>query len=342
MTIINTDSFKKITLSDATLRDGNHALSHAISLEQIERYARAADIAGIDMIEVGHGNGLGASSLQLGRSKESNQDMLACARQAIKHAKLSIHIIPGFGKLSDLDSAMHAGVDIFRVAAHCTEADITQRYIKYLVEAGKEAHGVLMMSHAATKEILLQEALKMESYGASAIILMDSAGAYLPHDVTTKVGWLKAHLHIPIGFHAHNNLGLAVANSLAAAEAGASILDATIKALGAGAGNTPLEVLVAVLEKANYLISTSFENIARLAESAEEFLIKTSPSLQLRHIASGIYGVFSGFDKPVLRAAAHYGLRVENIYRELGNRKVLAGQEDLIIDVCETLIMRKF
>lgn len=330
-------SIINVTISDPTLRDGNHAVGHKITLEQIKKYAKAADQAGIEIIEVGHGNGLGASSLQLGFAAHDDRDMLRCAREQISTSKLGVHIIPGFGKLSDIKTAMEEGVDIFRVAAHCTEADTTERYINYLTEHRKESHGVLMMSHMATKERLLDESLKMKAYGAKAIILMDSAGAYTPIDTASKISWISDHVGIPVGFHAHNNLGLSIANSIAAVQSGASIIDATIKGFGAGAGNTSLEVLIAVLNKYGYKTKANLNDILNLADSAEQFLVKKLPFVQARNISSGINGVFSGFDKHVMQAAKKYKLQEQDIYRELGKRKVVAGQEDIIIDVCETL-----
>jgi 4-hydroxy 2-oxovalerate aldolase len=330
----------EVTISDPTLRDGNHAVGHKITLEQIKKYAKAADQSGVAIIEVGHGNGLGASSLQLGFAAHSDRDMLRCAREQISTAKLGIHIIPGFGKLSDIKIAMEEGVDIFRVAAHCTEADTTERYINYLSEHGKESHGVLMMSHMASKETLLYESLKMQAYGAKAIILMDSAGAYTPIDTTSKVSWISDHVEIPVGFHAHNNLGLSIANSIAAVQSGASIIDATIKGFGAGAGNTSLEVLIAVLGKYGYKTKANLNDILNLADSAEQFLVKKSPSIQTRNISSGINGVFSGFDKHVMEAAKKYKLNEQDIYKELGKRNVVAGQEDIIIEVCEAFQIR--
>jgi len=329
-----------ITISDPGLRDGNHAIAHQLSLEQIRRYAQIADQSGIDIIEVGHGNGLGASSLQLGLAPHSDKDMLRCAREHIQNAKLGIHIIPGFGRLSDLDLAMDEGVDIYRVAAHCSEADTTERYIDHLIKHGQEAHGALMMSHMASKDSLLVEARKMASYGAKAVILMDSAGAFIPLDVSETVSWLTAHLDIAIGFHAHNNLGLSIANSIAAVQAGASMLDATIKGFGAGAGNTPLEVLIAVLEKYAYKTRATLDRVLDLADQAEDFLVKKTPSINSRNICSGIHGIFSGFDKPVALAAIQYQLLERDIYRELGKRKIIAGQEDMIMDICESLLVR--
>jgi 4-hydroxy 2-oxovalerate aldolase len=254
-----------ITLSDATLRDGNHAIRHQLILEQFSRYAAAADDAGIDIVEVGHGNGLGASSCLLGRAMHMDTEMLAAARANLRRSRLGIHFIPGFRKTSDIDLAAACGVDVFRVATHCSEADLSAQFIRQVKQAGKIAHGVLMMSHMADAAQLLQQSRLMQSYGADAIVLMDSAGFSTPDLVKKKVTCLVESLTMPVGYHAHNNLGLAVANSIAAVESGATIIDASIRGFGAGAGNTQLETLVAVRERYGYRTGTDFARTATLA-----------------------------------------------------------------------------
>lgn len=332
----------KILISDSTLRDGSHAVGHQLNSHQVAVYAAAAEAAGIPIVEVGHGNGLGASSLQLGESLISDNEMLISARKHLTNSKLGILIIPGFATINkDLSRAIEAGVDVVRVASHCTEADITERHITYARQKGKEVYGVLMMSHMAPKEMLVDEALKMELYGAEGVILMDSAGAYLPNDVTEKVSALVNKLRIPIGFHAHNNLGMAVANSIAAVEAGATILDGTMRGFGAGAGNAQLEVLVAVLEKMGYSTGIDLYKILDAADIAEKEMIKVIPSIKSESIVSGLSGVFSGFLKPVNRIAQKYGVDPRDIFFELGRRQVVAGQEDLIIEVAQELSHRR-
>lgn len=328
----------KILISDPTLRDGSHAIRHQLTVEQIASYAKAAEIAGIPIVEVGHGNGVGASSLQLGESKISDELMLKTARQHLKNSKLGIHVIPGFATINrDLRTALDYGVDVVRIASHCTEADITERHISYVRQQGKEVYGVLMMSHMASKETLVDEARKMEAYGAEGIILMDSAGAYLPQDVTEKIEYIVDKLTIPVGFHAHNNLGLAVSNSILAIQAGATILDGTAKGFGAGAGNTPLEVLVAVLEKMGYSTGINLYKMLDAAELVEEQLLEVVPSIKSTSIVSGLAGVFSAFSIPVNRIAKQYHVDPRDIFFELGRRKVIGGQEDLIIEVAAQL-----
>jgi 4-hydroxy 2-oxovalerate aldolase len=328
---------KAITISDPTLRDGNHAAKHQINLEQIAAYTKMADEVGIDIVEVGHGCGLGGSSLQFGRSLHSDQEILRCARNQLKHSKLGIHIIPGIGRKSDVDIAITEGVDVFRVGSHCTEADTTRNLIEYINKKDKVVFGVLMMSHMADESLLLKEAAKMVSYGAHGIILMDSAGALTPIDVKNRVSTLM-QLSVAIGFHAHNNLGLSVANSVAAVESGATIVDGTARGYGAGAGNTPIELLAVVLDKLNYKINVDCNKILDAADYTEKHLIDKTPSNTTSTIASGLNGVFSGFAKHVEKAANDNGLDTKIIYRELGKRKVVAGQEDVIMDVVQSLL----
>ena len=330
-----------ILISDATLRDGNHAIAHQMSKEQIAEYCRLADSAKIPIVEVGHGNGIGASSLQLGEAKTSDAVTLETARDNLKDSLLGIHVIPGFATIKkDLEPAIKIGVDVVRVAAHCSEADVTERHIKFAREAGKTVYGVLMMSHMLSPTLLAEEASKMESYGAETIIFMDSSGNYLPGDVTERVKALLAQLSIPVGFHAHNNLGMAVANSLAAVEAGATMLDGCIRGFGAGAGNTQLEVLVAVLHRLHYKTGIDFYKLLDLADLAEEKLLPKVPTISSVSVVSGLAGVFSGFMKPVTRIAKEYEVEPRDIFFELGRRKVVAGQEDMIIEVAQELSKR--
>lgn len=329
---------KKILISDPTLRDGNHAVRHQLTRESFVSYCRAAEAAGVPIIEVGHGNGLGASSLLVGECKLSDEEILSISRANLKLSKLAIHVIPGFCTIkSDLARAVDLGVDIFRVGAHCTEADITDRHIAYARNSGKVAYGVLMMSHMASPEILLEEAKKMESYGAEAIVIMDSAGAYFPDDVTNRIITLVEGLSIPVGFHGHNNLGMAVINSIAAVQAGATIIDGSIRGFGAGAGNTQLEVLVAVFERLGFETGIDLYKILDAADLAEKEFNPLAPFSTPISIVSGLAGVFSGFAKQVARTAEEYQVDPRDIFFELGKRKAVAGQESLIIEVAHQL-----
>lgn len=333
---------KSVLISDPTLRDGNHAIQHQLSQEQIAAYCKAADAAGIPIVEVGHGNGIGASSLQLGESKTPDEVALRTARENLTRSKLGIHMIPGFATIEkDLKRALELGVDVVRVAAHCTEADLTERHIGYVREKGRTVYGVLMMSHMVSPEVLAEEAKKMEMYGAEGFIFMDSSGHYLPKDVTDRVNALRRVLSIPVGFHAHNNLGMAIANSVAAVEAGAVMLDGCARGFGAGAGNAQLEVLVAVLARMGYETNIDLYKCLDAGDLAEKLLMKEIPTIKSTSVVSGLYGVFSGFMKPVDRIAKQYNLDARDIFAELGRRKIIAGQEDIILEIATDLAKKQ-
>lgn len=334
---------RKIHIHDVSLRDGSHAISHQLTKEQIISYCIAANNAGIATMEVGHGNGLGASSIQVGLSRLTDEEMLRTAKENLTSTKLAVHVMPGFATINkDINNAFDWGVDLLRVACHCTEADITERHISYARERGKEVIGALMMTHMASKETLLEEALKMQTYGAEGVVLYDSAGAYLPNDVKDKISFLVTNINIPVGFHAHNNLGLAIANSLTAIESGAQIIDGAIRGFGAGAGNAQLEVLVAVLKKMEYETGISLYKILDAAEIAQNKILQEIPTINNLSIISGLSGVFSGFAKHVSRIAKEYGLDPRDIFVELGKQKVIAGQEDLIVQVAIDIIKCNF
>ncbi|WP_043229581.1 4-hydroxy-2-oxovalerate aldolase [Pseudomonas sp. CF161] len=329
---------KKILITDPTLRDGNHAVGHKLNSESYAAYCAAAEAAGVPIVEVGHGNGLGGSSMLVGEGRLCDQEILNIARQNLSNSRLAIHVIPGFCTIKkDLSKAVGLGVDVFRIAAHCTEADVTERHMKYIRQANKEAWGILMMSHMATPEILLEEAKKMESYGAQAIVIMDSAGAQLVDDVRARIATLVNGLSIPVGFHGHNNLGMALVNSITAVQEGATILDGTIRGFGAGAGNTQLEVLVGVLHKLGFETGIDLFKILDAASMAEKELNFVAPTISAISLVSGLAGVFSGFAKPVARAAIEYGVDPREIFFNLGKRKAVAGQESLIIEVAREL-----
>lgn len=328
----------QILISDPTLRDGNHAVRHQLSEEQIRSYATAANAARVPIVEVGHGNGLGASSLQVGESRLSDREMLRIARQQLTDVRLGVFGIPGFATAEDdLDVAIEEGADVFRVGAHCTEADLTKRHITYLRGLDKRVYGVLMMAHMATADRLVEEAHKLESYGAHGVIVMDSAGALMLDDVRRRVATLVAGTSLAVGFHGHENVSLGVANSLAAVEEGATILDGTARGFGAGAGNTPLEVLVAVLDRLGYETGIDLYAMLDAAELAERELVQVSPTTDSVTIVSGLAGVFSGYSTPVRRIAAQFRVDPRDILFALGRRSVIAGQEDVILEVASTL-----
>ena len=333
---------RKIFISDPTLRDGNHAVGHQITADQVEAYAAAADATGVAVIEVGHGNGLGASSLQVGESLLSDAEMISIARKHIHRSKLGVFCLPSFATINkDLRPAVDLGADVIRVGSHCTEADVTQRHMEFARSQGKDVYGSLMMIHMATVEQLAVECKKMASYGAQGVILMDSVGGLLPVDVKRMVEWIVPRLSIPLGFHAHNNLGMAVANSIMAIEAGASICDGTARGFGAGAGNTPIEILVAVLQKLGYETGMDLYSTLDASDVAERTLLRTYPKISPLSIVSGLAGVFSGFAKHVERVSVQYGVDPRDVFFELGRKKVVAGQEDMIIEVAMSLLGKK-
>lgn len=314
---------------DLTLRDGSHAISHQLTAKMIEEYCIFAEDAGIEVIEVGHGNGLGASSLLIGESLLTDFEMISLAKKHLKNTKLSVHIIPGLATITrDIDQAIDLGVDIFRIASHCTEASLTKTHIEYLCNKGKTVFGVLMMSATCSIDILYQEASKMKSYGASSIIIMDSTGSFMPCDVTDRIKSL-VNLKIPIGFHGHNNLYMAVANSLAALESGASIIDVTLRGFGAGAGNTPLEIMA-------FLHESPMINKNKILEYCDKFQ-QPVPLCKPINILTSKYKLFGGFEKHILNASEKYNISYINIIHEISKHSLTAGQEDFIYIIADSL-----
>jgi 4-hydroxy 2-oxovalerate aldolase len=333
---------RTLTITDVTLRDGNHAASHQLGAAEAKLYCPIVDAAGVQIVEVGHGNGLGASSLQLGESKDCDADFLTAARSSLKKAKLGVFIIPGFATIEkDLVGAINIGADVVRVASHCTEADITERHVRYVRDAGCTPLGVLMMSHMVSASELLEQARKSESYGAEAVIIMDSSGNYLPGDVTERISTLVDGLNVAVGFHAHGNLGMGIANSVAAIEAGATYIDGSARGFGAGAGNAQLEVLVAVLQRLGIETGIDLMKLLDAVDAAESSFINPVPYVSSVSLVSGLAGVFSGFAKPVKRVAAQFQVDPRDVFFELGRRKAVGGQEDLILEVASDLAKLK-
>jgi len=332
----------QILFFDSTLRDGSHAVDHQLSVANIKNYCSQIDAAGLYSIIVGHGNGLGASSLQVGLAAVSDAEMLKTARKELKRTKLGVFLIPGFGTIKDdIQPAIDIGVDVFCVASHCTEADVTKQHIEFLSKKNKEAYGILMMYHMAPKERLLHEALKMQSYGAKGVILMDSAGASIPEMVSETISYLAQNIEIKLGFHAHNNLGLAISNSLIAIQNGALIIDGTLRGFGAGAGNCQIEVLIGLLSKMGISTELDLYRMMDVSENIVSKLMKMPQEISSVSLISGIAGVFSGFANHVKKAAERFKVDPRDIFIELGRRKMVAGQEDFIVDVAMYLASRK-
>ena len=327
-----------IIITDSSLRDGNHSVKHTISLNSIKKYCKAADKAGIPIVEVGHGNGLGASSLLIGNSTHTDKDMLTTARKNLPNSKLGVHTIPGIATIEkDIKPAIDLGVDVFRVATHCTEATLSKSHIDYLSKTNKEVIGVLMMTALATTEELLDNALIMQDFGAQAVIIMDSTGTYLPIEVEERIGALTNALTIPVGFHAHNNLNYAIHNSIVAIQCGATYIDACIRGFGAGAGNAPLEVLLPVLDKYGYSVDIDFKKVINEADNVLNYLVPKVPVSAPVNILTGLNKLFSGFEKPIIKASKLNDIEYSSLIFELGNRKLVAGQEDLILEVAQKL-----
>ena len=327
-----------IIITDSSLRDGNHSVKHTINLDSIKRYCQAADKAGIPIVEVGHGNGLGASSILIGPATHTDAEMLSTARKNLPNSKLGVHVIPGLATVEkDIKPAIDLGVDVFRIASHCTEATITKSHIDYLSKTNKQVIGVLMMTALASAKELLDNAQIMQDYGAQAIILMDSTGTYLPSDVEERVSLLVDVLDIPVGFHAHNNLNYAIHNSIIAIQNGATYIDACIRGFGAGAGNAPLEILLPVLDKYGYSVDINFNQIIKEADNVLDYLVPKVPVSAPVNILTGLNKLFSGFERPIIKASKLNNIEYSSLIFELGNRKLVAGQEDLILEVAQQL-----
>lgn len=332
---------QKILFFDSTLRDGSHAIAHQLSRENVRDYCKIIDDAGLEVIIVGHGNGLGASSLQVGLSALTDTEMLKTAKKYLKKTKLGVFLIPGFGTIRDnLEPALKTGVDLVCVGCHCTEADTTRQHIEYVIKAGREAYGVLMMYHMISKELVLEEALKMQEYGAQGVILMDSAGASTPKMVKETVELLVNKLKVRVGFHGHNNLSLAVSNSVLAIESGASIIDGTSRGFGAGAGNCQQEVLAGLLSMIGVETGLDLYKLMDASDLISKIQIRPV-EISTESLSSGMAGVFSAFGPPVKRAAAKFKVDSRDIFKELGRRKMVGGQEDFIVDIAAKLAAKK-
>jgi len=326
-------------LVDMTLRDGMHAVDHQFTPDQMAEVAGALDAADMDVVEVSHGDGMGGSSINYGVSAADTEAYLDAVAPELTDTELSVLLLPGIGTVEDLDLAADHGADICRIATHVTEADISEEHFEYVNERGLEANGLLMLSHMAPPETVLEQAKLMEEYGAEAVYVMDSAGALLPQDVRDRVGLLTDELSIDVGFHAHNNLGLAIGNTLAALDEGAVTVDGCLRGLGAGSGNAQMEVLVGALDRAGYDVGPDLYGVM---DAAEDVLLPmldddTMPELDNDSLLLGYAGVYSSFLRHARRAGEQYGVDPRDIIVELGEMEVVGGQEDLITDVADRL-----
>ncbi|WP_010194153.1 4-hydroxy-2-oxovalerate aldolase [Bacillus sp. m3-13] len=324
---------RDVWITEVALRDGSHAISHQFTIDQVKSVAKALDDANVPVIEVSHGDGLGGSSLQYGLSLTNEMDLISAATEVVTKAKIAVLLLPGIGTVQHLKEAASRGAKIVRIATHVTEADVSKQHISFAKELGLEAVGFLMMSHMAPTEKLLEQASLMESYGADVVYVVDSAGALLPHQVKERVHCLRNSLDVPIGFHAHNNLSLAVANSLVAIEQGATRIDGSIRCLGAGAGNTQTEVLVSVLDRLNIQTGIDVYKMMDVAEEIVAPILQKPQEITREGLLLGYAGVYSSFLVHANKAAKQFKVDAKDILIELGKRKVVGGQEDMIVDI---------
>jgi 4-hydroxy-2-oxovalerate/4-hydroxy-2-oxohexanoate aldolase len=329
----------RVTVHDMTLRDGMHPKRHQMTLDQMKAVACGLDAAGIPLIEVTHGDGLGGSSVNYGFPAHTDEDYLSAVIPLMKRAKVSALLIPGIATVDHLRMAKDLGVNTIRVATHCTEADVSEQHIGLARQLDMDTVGFLMMAHMNTPEGLVSQARLMESYGANCIYVTDSAGYMLPDDVRVRLSAVRQALQpeTELGFHGHHNLAMGVANSIAAVECGASRIDAAAAGLGAGAGNTPMEVLVAVCDRMGIETGVDVYRISDVAEDLVVPMMDHPIRIDRDSLTLGYAGVYSSFLLFAKRAEKKYRVPARDILLELGRRGMVGGQEDMIEDTAITM-----
>ncbi|MGJ7917831.1 4-hydroxy-2-oxovalerate aldolase [Massilia sp. LXY-6] len=330
---------QRITLHDMTLRDGMHPKRHQMTLQQMKDVARGLDRAGVPLIEVTHGDGLGGASVNYGFPRHTDAEYLMAVIPLLQQAKVSALLIPGIGTADHLLNARELGVHTIRVATHCTEADVSEQHITLARKLGMDTVGFLMMSHMASPEKIVEQARLMESYGANCVYCTDSAGYMLPEDVKQRIGRLRESLKpdTEIGFHGHHNLAMGVTNSVVAVEYGATRIDAAAAGLGAGAGNTPMEVFVAVCKRMGIETGVDLFAITDVAEDLVVPMMDQLVRIDRDSLTLGYAGVYSSFLLFAKRAEAKYKVPARDILVELGRKGMVGGQEDMIEDTALTL-----
>ncbi|MDX9766550.1 MAG: 4-hydroxy-2-oxovalerate aldolase [Ectothiorhodospiraceae bacterium] len=326
---------RKVTVHDMSLRDGMHPKRHQISLEQMIAIASGLDQAGVPMIEVTHGDGLAGASVNYGFPAHSDEEYLRAVRPHVKNAKISALLLPGIGTVNELKMAHDCGIDTLRVATHCTEADVSEQHIGMSRKLGLDTVGFLMMSHMLDPAGLVRQAKLMEGYGANCIYVTDSAGYMLPEDVRVRLSAVREALNddTELGFHGHHNLAMGVANSIAAIEAGANRIDGSAAGMGAGAGNTPLEVFVAVCHRMGIETGVDLYKLMDVAEDLVYPIQDIPVRIDRDALTLGYAGVYSSFLLFAKRAQNRYGVSSRDVLVELGRRGMVGGQEDMIEDV---------